>query len=132
MKYFSPIFFNQFQFKMIETAFYNMANPIVQTLPYYGEVRFIPVRVCKRTDKTFEPYFIANRAPTLDIPALDRSVLTYVFDEHGDYNLVQSRKKMVSYSALYGAHLAKDIRIPDCLEDGDIILCSHAIPERLR
>jgi hypothetical protein len=132
MKFLSPIPLTQYEFKVVETLFYNLANPIVHTFPYFGEVRFIPVRVQNRTASTFVPHFIGNKVPLLDMPALHKTILPYVYTDTGTFDRYAARKPMIEYSATYDTYVAKNIKLPDCLENGDIILCSHMYPDRLR
>jgi len=88
-------------------------------IEFYGDVSFVPVKVYKIGDFSFESNFLRGY-PQIDMDAI-KCDYSYIYEESGDFK--EKAKEMLEYSTTWDTYTAT-IRA-SYLNTGDILLGSR-------
>jgi len=127
MRLFTPVYISAIEMHMVRLGLRQGCSPVRLTAAYYGPITFVPVRVYSINDHKIDIEFLRNRAPLLDIPAVDGCKFLYVY---GDNDTGDVCEKFIKVSCLYDGNLIKDVELPSTVEPGDILLSSREHPLR--
>ena len=97
---------------------------------YHGLVNFTPVLATNVTTKHFDPIFLGNPYPRLEVDALRGCEFRYAYKDDGTYDGEASDAEPVRFAASLEELIMGDIQVPRVLKSGDILLCSKEYPLR--
>lgn len=131
MRYFSPIFLRKCEHYYIRHGIAANKSPLATSVAFHGLVNFVPVRADNVLLRSFEPTFLGNPYPLVDLPALQGCEFPFAFDEEGNYDEAASKADPIRFAAQYEEHILGGIYIPRVVRSGDILLCSRRYPMRM-
>ena len=129
-RFFAPIYMQQSELWPIRLAINAGSRNIRASVAYHGLVNFTPVLATNVIANHFNPIFLANPYPRLEVDALRGCEFRYAYKDDGTYDGEATETEPVRFAASLEELIIGDIVVPKSLKSGDILLCSKEYPLR--